>query len=214
MNNEQNESKPSSIFSQQTNPKSKPTLCVMLMMLPTQTKNQTKRDVVAAHLHLDKRSTSCYLCNIRRLINAADSHAFAAGPFSTVTSAPVHRHVHVPRYCLASSPTNVNPLLHIHMLMQALSAPAYVQLHFSFPLLIRKQWLSSASGGRGGGGRGQGGQQQRALNKFGHDYTQIGGPIDKSVCKLSEAKIHNLIHTRIQSRRNRDYEKANRIQNN
>ncbi|KAL9184059.1 hypothetical protein ACHAXT_002145 [Thalassiosira profunda] len=45
-----------------------------------------------------------------------------------------------------------------------------------------------------GGGRSLGGQ---ALNKFGHDFTKVGGPVDPSVCTLKEAEIHKLLRERM-----------------
>ena len=42
-------------------------------------------------------------------------------------------------------------------------------------------------------------------------YDKIGGPIDTSVCGLSENEINNLIRTRMQCRSQRDYEGADKI---
>ena len=50
------------------------------------------------------------------------------------------------------------------------------------------------------------------LNEFGHDYTQIGGPIDTYLCTLSETEIHERIRTRMQHKLKREYEEADRIQ--
>ena len=48
--------------------------------------------------------------------------------------------------------------------------------------------------------------------EFGHDYTQVGKPINKSVCDLSLTEIHNLICDRIQCKRNGDFQGADKIQ--
>jgi len=50
------------------------------------------------------------------------------------------------------------------------------------------------------------------LNEFGHDYTQIGGPIDTYLCTLSETEIHERIRTRMHHKLKREYEQADRIQ--
>ena len=49
------------------------------------------------------------------------------------------------------------------------------------------------------------------LNEFGHDYTQIGGPINPSACRLNEVQINNLIRGRMQSRRIRNFNQADKI---
>lgn len=48
-------------------------------------------------------------------------------------------------------------------------------------------------------------------HKFGHDYKQIGEPIDPSTCKLTEGRIHTMIRERIQCRMSRDFDKADRM---
>jgi len=50
------------------------------------------------------------------------------------------------------------------------------------------------------------------LNEFGHDYTQIGGPIDTYLCTLSETEIHEHIRTRMHHKLKREYEEADKIQ--
>jgi len=50
------------------------------------------------------------------------------------------------------------------------------------------------------------------LNEFGHDYTQIGGPIDTYLCTLSETEIHERIRTRMHHKLKREYKEADRIQ--
>lgn len=52
---------------------------------------------------------------------------------------------------------------------------------------------------------------KQALNKVGHNYKQIGGPIDASKCDLSETEIHNLIRDRVKCRRARDFERSDSI---
>ena len=69
---------------------------------------------------------------------------------------------------------------------------------------------SSSSGHHGGHHRGSRGRGKK-LNEFGHNYTQVGGPIDTSVCGLSENEIHNLIRARSECRRNREFRQANKI---
>ena len=58
------------------------------------------------------------------------------------------------------------------------------------------------------GTRGRGGN----LNEFGHHYTKIGGPIDTSVCGLSETEINNLIRARMECKMKRDFQRADKIQ--
>ena len=54
----------------------------------------------------------------------------------------------------------------------------------------------------------------KKLNEFGHEYTQIGGPINASVLQsISEIEIHSLIKTRSECRNNRDYQQADKIRN-
>ena len=67
------------------------------------------------------------------------------------------------------------------------------------------------SGGRGGrGGRGRG--RERQFNEFGHDYSQVGGPIDTSVCTLSENEIHSMIRERMECKFARDFRVADQIE--
>ena len=76
---------------------------------------------------------------------------------------------------------------------------------------IRK--FSTSSGtydNRDRGGR-QGKRGRQKLNEYGHDYTKVGGAIDKSICTLSETEINNMIRTRMQCRTNRDYQQADKI---
>jgi len=77
---------------------------------------------------------------------------------------------------------------------------------------IRK--FSTSSGpyevhGRGRGRQGKRGRQQ--LNEYGHDYTKVGGAVDKSICTLTETEINNMIRTRMQCRIKRDYQRADKI---
>ena len=55
---------------------------------------------------------------------------------------------------------------------------------------------------------GHGAADQGGGRNSGHDYTQIGGPIDKSICDLSETEIHNLIAARNDCRRARNFRRA------
>ena len=66
---------------------------------------------------------------------------------------------------------------------------------------------SSFHGEHHRGSRGRG----KKLNEFGHDYTKIGGAIDKSVCTLSETEINNLIRARNEFIRKREFHQANKI---
>jgi len=77
---------------------------------------------------------------------------------------------------------------------------------------IRK--FSTSSGSYDVHGRGRfhgkrGGRKQ--LNEYGHDYTKVGGAIDKSICTLTETEINNMIRTRMQCRIKRDYQRADKI---
>ena len=54
------------------------------------------------------------------------------------------------------------------------------------------------------------GKVWRADGKM-NDYVQVGGPIDTSVCHLSEIEINNLIRARSECRGNRDFEGADKI---
>lgn len=65
-------------------------------------------------------------------------------------------------------------------------------------------------GGRGGRG-GRGGQRQNEFNEFGHDYAQLG-PIDTSVCTMSEEDIHSMIRERMECKFARDFRTADQIQ--
>lgn len=86
---------------------------------------------------------------------------------------------------------------------------------------ISSALLESRAGrgdGRGGGrgrdrgrGRGRGGEKKRTFNSFGHDYTQVGGPIDSSICKLKEDDIHDLISERMNCKVKRNFERADEI---
>ena len=85
-----------------------------------------------------------------------------------------------------------------------------------FPVnLVRRHFGSSSSSGHHGahhrGNRGRGGSRGGKLNEFGHNYTKIGGPIDTSVCGLSENEINNLIRARSECRRKLDFEGADKI---
>ena len=71
----------------------------------------------------------------------------------------------------------------------------------SHSLPLRHQSILSGHGADQGGGR-----------NSGHDYTQIGGPIDKSICDLSETEIHNLIAARNECRRSCNFRRADMIQ--
>jgi len=78
---------------------------------------------------------------------------------------------------------------------------------------IRK--FSTSSGpydiqGRGRGHEKRGGRKQ--LNEYGHDYTKVGGAIDKSICTLTETEINNMIRRRMQFRLKHDYRQADEIQ--
>ncbi|KAL7534497.1 hypothetical protein ACHAXR_005915, partial [Thalassiosira sp. AJA248-18] len=78
-----------------------------------------------------------------------------------------------------------------------------------------KEWWASTNHGsaRGGGG---GSQREEGVvvnqyNKFGHEYEQIGGTFDPSMCTLTEDEIHNLIRKRMQNRKARDFDMADTI---
>ena len=53
--------------------------------------------------------------------------------------------------------------------------------------------------------------RRKLVEKFGHDYIQVGQPIDTTTCKLTEDKIHNMIRNRMECRKTRDYVKADEI---
>ena len=85
-----------------------------------------------------------------------------------------------------------------------------------FPVnLVRRHVGSSSSSGHHGahhrGNRGRGESRGGKLNEFGHDYNQVGGPINTSVCTLSETEIHNIIRARSECRRKRDFQGADKI---
>lgn len=68
------------------------------------------------------------------------------------------------------------------------------------------------NGGRGGRGSGRGRGRERQFNEFGHDYSQVGGPIDTSVCTLSENEIHSMIRERMECKFARDFRVADQIE--
>ena len=63
-------------------------------------------------------------------------------------------------------------------------------LNNNFGQTLRHFGSTSSGNNHGTGTRGRG----RKLNKFGRDYNKIGGPIDTSICGLSETEINNLIN--------------------
>ena len=66
-------------------------------------------------------------------------------------------------------------------------------------------------GGRGRGGQG-GARRENKFNEHGHDYSQVGGPIDPSSCTLSESDIHDKIRSRMECKFARDFNTADRIE--
>lgn len=83
-----------------------------------------------------------------------------------------------------------------------------------------KNYAASGDGKNGGdaGGNGNGSyyrENARKATQFGrngHDYTQIGGDIDESVCSLRLHEIHRLIAKRLGHKLMREYDKADEIQ--
>ncbi|KAL3771369.1 hypothetical protein ACHAWU_004642 [Discostella pseudostelligera] len=74
-----------------------------------------------------------------------------------------------------------------------------------------------AGRGRGSGdriGRGGGGAARREnkFNEHGHDYSQVGGPINPSTCSLTESEIHDRIRSRMECKFARDFNTADRIE--
>jgi len=50
------------------------------------------------------------------------------------------------------------------------------------------------------------------MNKFGHIYEQVGGPIDPRHCTLRREEIHDMIRERMHAKLKRDFGKADTIQ--
>ena len=55
-------------------------------------------------------------------------------------------------------------------------------------------------------------QSSRTLNRYGHDYTQIGDEIDTHVCQLSLQEIHSLIAQRLECKLTKRFREADEIQ--
>lgn len=66
--------------------------------------------------------------------------------------------------------------------------------------------------GRGGGGRGGGARRENNFNEHGHDYSQVGGPINPSTCSLTESEIHDRIRSRMECKFARDFNTADSIE--
>ena len=50
------------------------------------------------------------------------------------------------------------------------------------------------------------------LNQYGHDYIQVGGPVNPATCRLSEVEIHNMIRKRMECKFRKDFKSADDIQ--
>lgn len=50
------------------------------------------------------------------------------------------------------------------------------------------------------------------MNKFGHIYEQVGGPIDPQHCTLRREEIHDMMRERMHAKLKRDFGKADTIQ--
>ena len=133
------------------------------------------------------------------------STAFSARPLSAIAAA---QSVRSPNIDGRPGITSFRVIDNRH----ALNLPRYSSLA---PVLLplENKWLVnlsqvryvSSSSGSYSQGRGQN------SNNSGHDYTQIGGPIDRSICDLSETEINNLIAARILCKRSREFQRADMI---
>ena len=85
------------------------------------------------------------------------------------------------------------------------STPVLLPLENKWLVNLSQLRYVSSSSGSYSQGRGQ------HSNNSGCGYTQIGGPIDRSICDLSETEIHNLIAARTQCKRSRDFQRADMI---
>ena len=49
------------------------------------------------------------------------------------------------------------------------------------------------------------------LNEYGHDYIQVGGPVNPALCLLSELEIHDMIRKRMQCKFRKDFNSADNM---
>mmetsp|Transcript_22176 Transcript_22176/g.47701 ORF Transcript_22176/g.47701 Transcript_22176/m.47701 type:complete len:580 (-) Transcript_22176:26-1765(-) len=155
--------------------------------------------------------SSCSLLQVNALGLVAD----ADSPLSSTPSheAFVHHRAtlgllwgrRVSNFPIVAARASLPSLPRLHPLAPFLSA------HEKFPNLIqsRSGSLSPGRESRGGGEKIRWGGE---LNEFGHDYAQIGGPIDKAVRDtISEGEIHKRIRERGRCRRAREFSKADNM---
>ena len=50
-------------------------------------------------------------------------------------------------------------------------------------------------------------------NQYGHDYIQVGGPVNPATCRLREAEIHDMIRKRMEYKIRKDYKSADKMYN-
>lgn len=50
-------------------------------------------------------------------------------------------------------------------------------------------------------------------NEYGHDYFQVGGPVNPATCKLSELEIHDMIRKRMECKFSKDFNSADNMFN-
>ena len=79
-----------------------------------------------------------------------------------------------------------------------------------------REWSADGSqvvgGGENYGTKGGKNNNSFGRNKFGHEYTQVGGgTVDSPMCSLMENEVHTMIRKRMGYRRSRDFAKADEM---
>ena len=52
-----------------------------------------------------------------------------------------------------------------------------------------------------------------SFNQYGHDYIQVGGPVNPATCRLSEVEIHDMISKRMEYKIRKDFNSADNMYN-